>query len=77
MVSTETSGRSRRRLQADEANCRVVGPDEYCSLLLGFTRLVRADDPTTGMCGLHDAQTGITYLVDGHQLAKHTLHMHA
>lgn len=56
-------------VQTTKTNSRLVDRDEFCQLLLGFRRMVRADDPSSGLRGLRDLQTGVTYLIEREKLS--------
>lgn len=57
-------------VQKTEPNRRLVDREEFCKLLLGYRRMIRADEPSTGMRGLRDLQTGVTYLIEREKLSS-------
>lgn len=67
-MATQDSRRWQPRVKADERNYRYVGRDEFCSLLLGFKRLERADDSRSGVRGLRDMTTGVVYVIEREKL---------
>lgn len=50
------------------SNCRFVERDEFCSLLIGFRELVRADQSDEGIQGLLDLNSGMHYLIEEEKL---------
>lgn len=76
MVLTSFSSRqARRRMLAESQNCRFVDRDEFCQLLLGYRRMVRADDSASGVRGLRDLKTGILYVIEREKLAVRRPHI--
>jgi len=67
MMQTDTSHEAQRLLR-EHAEYRFVDSTEFCSLLLGFKRLVRADEAALGMRGLLDLDTGVHYLIEQENL---------
>ena len=66
----------RRRLLRDKAECRIVDSDEFCKLMLGFRKLVRADDSALQMRGLLDVETGIRFLIEQEKLTPPEPQLH-
>lgn len=53
---------------AETQNCQFVDRDEFCQLLLGYRRMVRADDLASGVRGLRDLKTGMLYVIEREKL---------
>ena len=66
--------REQRRLLREQAECRFVDSDEFCSLLLGFRRLVRADEAALEVRGLLDPDTGTRFLIEQEKLTPPAPH---
>jgi hypothetical protein len=52
----------------EDGNACYVSREEYFKLLLGFKRLVRADDAAHQVRGLLDLETGARYLIHEDEL---------
>lgn len=48
---------------------RFVDSDEFCRLLVGFKRLVRADDPHYEVRGLLDLDSDTLYMIENNKLS--------
>ena len=59
-----------QQLLKERSNCRFVDSEEFCSLLLGFRRLVRADNLPLDLHGLLDQDTKMLYLIERQKLAS-------
>jgi hypothetical protein len=57
-----------RRSLRDRGGATFVRRDEFCQLLLGWNKLVRADEPEFNVCGLLDLTTGTRFLIDREEL---------
>lgn len=57
-----------RQLLRESAECRFVESDEFCELLLGFKRMVRADESASELRGLLDLETGTRFLIEEEKL---------
>ena len=72
MVPTGLTGAGRQiRPHAaieDNADARFVNKEEYFRLLVGFRRLVRADDAEKNLRGLLDEETGTRYMIHEEEL---------
>ncbi len=67
MVPSEKRKSTGEQLAA--ASDRVfVNRDEFCRLLLGHSRMDRADDPSCGLRGLRDTATGVLYVIQRQEL---------
>lgn len=52
----------------ERSDCRFVESEEFCRLLVGKGRLVRADDSSLDVRGLLDLETGVRYLIETRKL---------
>jgi hypothetical protein len=50
------------------AHCRFVERDEYCRLLVSFTKFVRSDEIAVGVRGLLDPRTHFRLLIEEEKL---------
>lgn len=57
-----------RRLLRERAGCRFVESEEFCNLLLGFKKLIRADEMDIKIRGLLDVETGTRFLIEQEKL---------
>ena len=60
---------ARRSMLRDSVECKFVDSDEFCELLLGFRRLVRADETSVDLLGLLDLDTGTRFFIEQEKLA--------
>lgn len=67
MVLTKPIQEQRRQL-SERAGCRFVESDEFCQLLLGFRKLVRADETALKIRGLLDVETGVRFFIEQEKL---------
>ena len=67
MMPASTLQEQRRLLRQSE-ECRFVDSDEFCELLLGFKRMVRADESASELRGLLDPETGTRFLIEEEKL---------
>lgn len=56
-----------RELQ-ESSDCRFVGRDEFCRLLVSSKKLVRADQQRDGIRGLRDVQSNRRFLIEENEL---------
>ena len=52
-----------------QADCHFVEREEFCRLLVGSRRLVRADEPSLELRGLMDAENGTRFFIEQQKLA--------
>ena len=57
-----------RRLLRERAGCRFVESEEFCKLLLGFKKLIRADETALEVRGLLDLETGARIFIEQEKL---------
>jgi hypothetical protein len=53
---------------SERSDCRFVESEEFCRLLVGKNRLIRADDSSLDLRGLLDLETGVRYLIETRKL---------
>ena len=70
MVPAEgkSAGRLRFRHRSD---CRFVDSEEFCRLIIGTRRMVRADERAIDLHGLLDLETGTRFLIEREKLIPH------
>jgi hypothetical protein len=56
------------RKPASPPNPKFVEASEYCALAISNRPLVRLDDASNSLRGLHDPELGVTYVI--HEAAK-------
>ncbi|MCA9102177.1 MAG: hypothetical protein R3C10_25145 [Pirellulales bacterium] len=66
-MSTCTVEQMRQSLRK-RSDCRFVERDEFCELLTGFRRLVRADESPADVVGLQEIDTGRRFLIEWENL---------
>ena len=69
MVPTNLESKEQRSIRSGSVS-RFVDSNEFCRLLLGFKKLVRADNPAQGLRGLFDEESNILYLIEQDQLGS-------
>ena len=66
--------REQRSLLREREECRFVDSEEFCRLLLGFKRLIRADEAAVEVRGLLDLDTGTRFLIEQEKLIPPSPH---
>lgn len=51
------------RKAANAPNRKFVDASEYCALAISNRALVRLDDASNSLRGLHDPESGVTYVI--------------
>lgn len=59
----------RRTLLKQSKECKFVESNEFCELLVGFKRLVRADEASVDLKGLLDPETGTRFFIEVEKLS--------
>lgn len=72
MVLTEDKNSKSSPPEAREAY-RLVGPEEFCNLMISLRRLERCDNPGVGLRMLRDLSTGECYAIENFRLAKYLM----
>ena len=63
-----------RSLLSKREGCQFVDSEEFCRLLLGFKRLIRADESSVEVRGLLDLDTGTRFLIEQEKLTPPPQH---
>ena len=67
MVETQPIQEKRNELR-QRPGCRFVDSEEFCQLLLGFRKLIRADETALMIRGLLDVETGTRFFIEQEKL---------
>ena len=71
MAPADTKSERLLRLR-NRTDCLFVERDEFCRLMIGSRRLVRADESAVELRGLLDLETGTHFLIEQYKLEYRT-----